>query len=520
MDDAQVVIPDLDELDASIAALDASLGEPEWPPAIRAPQTPGPWDERLSPLEEALPPRPRPRLGSAASDNEPRRMQGASSSTLDYFHSPTRTHERSGSSLSFPKKSSFANLRAAIKGQPTTPGVRDALDPLSPFASDADSVTSTRRLPRVRTFNDISAVSSGLAQATGMRRRPHAKSGSASSGAEASASPVRMRHAHKKSQLSELSLDAYGASPGTSVADRLSPTLIADDGARVHSTLSEQTAALFPASAASNPFESALHVVLSQFAAVAAAALDAVLTTTHDVDAVYALFPVSESRAAFDDLLLNIEHFARHNSELVVRQLLTWRADVLDQPLRWRSSESDVLARRRTLAVTYLACRALTAAVPRTAAPDDPALDQFVTVLFQLLHLCSVDRESERGTLPRLHTTLQQQCFDVVARLLGELSRVWFVALVRPTNAVSPPLASSFFRSCGSRTRWQRRATTSCSPRRRSLACATCRLPYTRWRRLRTALNCAPSLPSSMHTAMATGSSAPLHVCCARSCCP
>ena len=75
---------------------------------------------------------------------------------------------------------------------------------------------------------------------------------------------------------------------------------------------------------------------------------------------------------------------------------------------------------------------------------DDPAVDEFVTTVFQFLHLCSIDRESERGAQVKLHVSLQQQCFDMVARLIGELSRQClpalgdqFVSILHQSSAVA-----------------------------------------------------------------------------------
>lgn len=469
MDDgAQVVIPDLEEEPLLLPSL-------EWQTArlLQSPMAPGaPEAPALSPAREATPPKGRaPRLrhfrsGSLTDEPKPFRF---GTHTAEHAPSPSRSERADGlSTFSFPvKKPSFASLKAAIRGQPTTPSTRE--DASSPSVSD--------RAGRGM-LGDIASVSAGLAHATGMpRTRKHSKSGSQVSATESlapSSSPSRrvpFRHAHQGSHLSEPSVEGALMSPSSvGAADVLSSPLAlmsTDDGDAFPLDLPRRRAL------SARPMTYAIQQVLAQFQTLAEDALYALLTVSHDADAIQVLFPTTVHRAAWEDVLETLAHLAQHDRELLIEAVLAWRAEVLDQPLQLTPlrrqpsdaaslgstssqgtssapSPSELLRRRRALAVTYLVCQALLRAVPPGTNDrmgedlDDPAMDEFVTILFHFLHLCSVDRESERGAQVRLHTSLQQQCFDAVARVLGELSRhclpaigEQFVSILRHSNAVA-----------------------------------------------------------------------------------
>ncbi|PKI85006.1 Cell morphogenesis protein PAG1 [Malassezia vespertilionis] len=451
--ESQVVIPDLDDENL----LDGF--EIDYPNGIHSPsgsQAAG----RMSPFaDDAFSPSglfrtaPRTRTGGSGSMQYDDSASIISKSSFRFggsisnaMHSPTRATERGPTTpFSFPvKKPSFASLRAAIKGQ-STPN-KDVPDPMSPSffapALEQESRRGARTVP-----HDITAVSSGLAQATGMRgtSRWHKKSSSQTSVAPTEAdvslgitipsrSPSRVRpmHAHHGSALSEYSLDGFSmASPasacGAQSADGLSSPYRDTPPAPTDAAGQLRT-----------PIVLALEQVVRRFAAAASRALDAVMYASHDEELLRVLFPTSADAAVFDEVLGAFSHIAQHNSALVIRHLLSWRAMAMDQGravVRRQPSEStinsassgsdDALQRRKALTVTYLVCRALIRAVPpRSTDLSDAFSEEFLTLLFQLLHLCSIERENERGGLTRLHATLQQHCFDTVARLLGELSRV------------------------------------------------------------------------------------------------
>ncbi|WFD01868.1 Cell morphogenesis protein PAG1 [Malassezia obtusa] len=448
-DEGQVVIPDLD--DAEWFA-DAALAPP--PPL----QSPGAWsasDGRASPADDA-----RRRTPVAGAD------AARAGAALDYFATPPRTTERTPTTpFSFPvKKSSFASLRAAIKGQAT---------------HDAASPEDTRRAaPR------IDGAAAGLAQVTGLARpaRWHAKSASqASVGADADLSlgsaslrsPSRAartpRHARGGSHFSELSLEAGSMSPNSlsgppplPTSDTLPSLLDAtydatyDEASELGDGAGVRAGALLDAvprvaAGVRTPLAFALEQVLRRFVSAADEALVAVMHTAGDTDALHALFPTRGHAAHFDAMLEALGHVARHSSPLVIESLLAPAGG-----MRRRGSDASAapplagdespLARRRALAVTYLACRALQRAVPERAGAEADAVctDALITTLFQLLHLCSMDRAHERAPLPQLQASLQQQCFDTVARLLGAVSRVrlaavgdQFVQILRQSSAVS-----------------------------------------------------------------------------------
>lgn len=480
MDDgAQVVIPDLDEeplllpnLEWQAARLLQSPVAPGAPPGgVAAPDA-----ASLSPSYEATPPKGRaaPRLrhfrSGSLTDESKSSFRFGSSFThtlpgVEHAPSPSRSDRGDGlSTFSFPvKKASFASLKAAIRGQPPTPSTKEP---------DAGSPSISDRAGRSGVLGDIASVSAGLAHATGMPRpRKHSKSGSqvSADSLAPSSSPSRLhpfRHAHQGSHLSEPSVEGALTSPSSAGApgDVLSPPIAlapGDDGDALLPDL--------PRAPGARPMTYAIQQVLMQFQTLAEDALYAVLTVSHDADAIQVLFPTAVHRAAWEDVLETLAHLAQHDRELLIDAVLAWRAEVLDQPAPLHRQPSDaaslvstssqgttsagsteLVRRRRALAVTYLVCQALLRAVPPGTNDrmgedlDDPAMDEFVTTLFHFLHLCSVDRESERGTLVRLHTSLQQQCFDAVARVLGELSRhclpaigEQFVSILRHSNAVA-----------------------------------------------------------------------------------
>lgn len=154
----------------------------------------------------------------------------------------------------------------------------------------------------------------------------------------------------------------------------------------------------------------------------------------------HVLSPTPAHAQAMDAILEALSHVARHHPALVMENVMAWRASMMDRPPSPspRRAPSDAgtldesLARRKALAVTYVACRALHRAVPDRAVADPEAVvpDAFLATVFQLLHHCSTNRESERGSLPQLYRTLHQQCFDRIARLLGAISAIRYVALL------------------------------------------------------------------------------------------
>lgn len=474
-DEGQVVIPDLD--DAEWFA-DTALAPP--PPL----QSPGTWsasDGRSTPVDDAR----RLRTPTAGAPSGDAARYGAA---LDYFATPPRTSERNPMTpFSFPvKKSSFASLRAAIKGQ-------SAHDPTTP--EDA------RRAPS----RAADSAASGLAQVTGLARpaRRHGKSASQASASAASAldgdmslgapsvrSPSRgaraRQHARHGSHFSEHSLEAGSLSPhsvhgppplpGSDTFASLPDATVASDwalgdeasdvGAEPLGVRRGALVEVVPRASVGGvhtPLAFALEQVLRRFGAAADDALAAVLHTAHDVDATRALFPTSMHVAQFDAVLDALGHMARHSPVPVMESLLAWRAAAMDAPvaalgvaaaptaspapsaasMRRRGSDAgsgapsgaldDALARRKALAVTYLVSRALLHAVPeRVGAGDDAEAlcpDALIGTLFHMLHLCSMDRANERVALAQLHATLQQQCFDTVARVLGAFSRLRLAAL-------------------------------------------------------------------------------------------
>ncbi|WFC94445.1 Cell morphogenesis protein PAG1 [Malassezia brasiliensis] len=489
-DEGQVVIPDLD--DAEWFA-DAALAPP--PPL----QSPGTWsasDGRSTPVDDAR----RLRTPTAGAPSGDAARYGAA---LDYFATPPRTSDRTPTTpFSFPvKKSSFASLRAAIKGQSTH-------DPMSP--EDARRVT-----PR-----GADSAASGLAQVTGLARPAwrHAKSASQASASAASAadadvsfgapslrSPSRgaraRQHTRHGSHFSEQSLEAGSLSPNSvhglpplpgsdtfvSLPDAtgVSGWALGDETSDVGAeALGVRRGALVDVAPRASvggvhtPLAFALEQVLRRFGAAADDALAAVLHTAHDVDAMRALFPTSMHAAHFDAVLDALGHMARHSPVPVMESLLAWRAAAMDVPvaalggptapnaspapsvasMRRRGSDAgssvpmgaadDALVRRKGLAVTYVVSRALLHAVPeRVGAGDDAEVlcpDALIGTLFHMLHLCSMDRANERVALAQLHATLQQQCFDTVARVLGAFSRLrlaalgdQFVQILRQSSAMS-----------------------------------------------------------------------------------
>lgn len=375
---------------------------------------------------------------------------------MDYFQSPGRSSDALHN-FSFPvKKPSFASLRAAIKGQPSTP-------------THKEPTSDTGPSPLGRSA-DISVMSSSLAQSTNTpwsvkwHRKGASQDGSISGPLNLSPTrPMRPQHAHKISQISDMSADGPPISPLGSAAfprshDMLSSPLEDVDAMHILSPFSTTPSA--------EPMTYAMRQIFARFQTLADDALHAVLVTQQDCDVFSVLFPTQAHRAGWDDVLSTLASLARYNRPLVIESLLTWRSDTLEYPLslrptRGRPSDTlsissinsvagDVLHRRRALASTYLTCRALLVTIPPGTndhmgdEEEDPAMTEFVTTVFQFLHLCSMDRETERGSQARLHTSLQQQCFDVVARLIGEMSRqclpllgAQFVSILQQSSVVA-----------------------------------------------------------------------------------
>ncbi|WFC97707.1 Cell morphogenesis protein PAG1 [Malassezia yamatoensis] len=476
----QVVIPDLDATDWFAEAALAP------PPSL---QSPGTWsmsDGLMSPVEETRRTRA-PMAGVANGGGESARYGAA----LDYFSTPPRSSDRTATTpFSRPvKKPSFASLRAAIKGQPS---------------SDALPADDVRRGPSRTTEN----AAFGLAQVTGINRpmRIHGKSGSQTSNpASASGwdadlsintsslrSPSRnmrasRQHTRHGSHFSEHSIETGSISPSCSngpplpasdTTMNLSDLTAAPDW--VYDVTTENGIDIFggpirnglvdpmPRMAIRNlrtPLVSALEEVLRRFVAAADNSSYALLHASNDTNAMHALFPSRESAMSFDAVLDAIQHVAKHNTVMVIDSLLAWRSMTLNPAesnntlpslpsnvslssssstpvngiaMRRRGSDAstssltlsdETASRRKALAVTYLVCRALLRAIPEqpSADPDSTA------------------RLKERSSLPPLDVMLQQQCFDTVARLLGALSRVrlsaisdQFIQILKQSNALSP----------------------------------------------------------------------------------
>lgn len=518
VEDVQVVIPDLEEDDGPFQGLDIPLShgfhspsgsqaEPAWPGSSDEPLLLGPVSgaggaPATAPSKSRAGRLRHFRSGSLSTD-EVASISTKSSfrfgssltnafSGIDYFQTPNRNSDRSDGlhNFSFPvKKSSFASLRAAIKGQSSAPSTKDSSDLISSpngplLDADAQSLGSKRMGRSFPLASDISAVSSGLANVTGMQRpsRWHFKSNSQASTSQDSGSilmshsPSRVmcaKHAHCGSQLSENSVDGVLASPseGSVVAagnDGLSSPVGLGPMDDVDPLSRLSPICDIPPTV--SPVAFAMRQILHRFQALADDALHLVLTTPLDCDALLIMFPSAAHHAAWDDVWNSLASMAQHDRQLTTNSLLAWRLDALDQPLMLRparrrpsdtlsvsssssnSHAGDLLRRRRALAATYLTCRALLGTIPpgtndRMGADlddDDPAVDEFVTTVFQFLHLCSIDRESERGAQAKLHVSLQQQCFDMVARLIGELSRQClpalgdqFVSILHQSSAVA-----------------------------------------------------------------------------------
>lgn len=374
---------------------------------------------------------------------------------MDYFQSPGRSTDALHN-FSFPvKKPSFASLRAAIKGQPSTPTHKEP-------SSDAGPSPLSRSA-------DISAVSSSLMQSTSTpwsvkwHKKGASQDGSLSGPLNLSPTrPMRPQHAHKISQMSDMLADGMPVSPLGNVAYPTSHDMLSSP---VEDVDALHMLSPFSTTPSAEPMTYAMRQIFARFQALADDALHAVLVTQQDCDVLSILFPTQAHRTGWDDVLSTMASLARHNRPLVIESLLTWRSDVLDHPLSLRpthrrpsdalsissinSVAGDVLHRRRALASTYLTSQALLVTVPPGTndrmgdEEEDPAMNEFVTTVFQFLHLCSMDRESERGSQTRLHTSLQQQCFDVVARLIGELSRhclpmlgAQFVSILQQSSTV------------------------------------------------------------------------------------
>ncbi|WFD30206.1 hypothetical protein MSPP1_001223 [Malassezia sp. CBS 17886] len=436
-DEAQVVIPDLDE-DEALVGLDGAPTQPWQSPGGSQAGSTG----RQSPLEDAMfhggglfkaPPRSmrHAHTGSLSQDDASSVATkssfrfGASFSHafpgLEVFHSPTRPTEKT-QGFSFPvKKSSFASLRAAIKGQPGA-SARD------------ESADASARARRQHHKTGSQAALDGDTSSGGAPRTPPA---------------FHVHHRHNGSQFSETSVDARSISP-TSLSGLGPVGVDADVGEALDAAARRGGAraadgALGPPAA--RPIDLAMDQVLARFTALAATVVDAVLQAPPELEALAAMFPVPTQQQALNEVLESLAHMARPHGALVAARIFAWRTTAMGPALLRtelrRPSESslhaagaapdDTRARRRTLAVTYLTCCALSAAVAPDGAEDgaDALGDEGLRTLLLLLHQCSVERQREQDAVPRLLTTLQQQCFDHVARLLGDISKHRCVERVR-----------------------------------------------------------------------------------------
>ena len=432
-------------------------------------------------------PRPSPfRMGSS----------GHGLPTLDYFNTGTPARSTEGRSpstpFSFPvKKPSFASLRAAIKGQ----GPAGANEPVSPLAGADDgtpppaATSSGRRgTPRSAPIGDVFSVSNGLAHVTGLSRPPtrkHNKSGSqastsmfglddttsAANTSSSSAGPPpslrspsrgKRRHAHHGSHISEASIGGLSISTTSSGDVDVDPSPYSAGGAAGMSPgmpLSSLPMTPVPSAAPAvalpqgigvalpqTAMDYALNSLLARFVAESDAAIDHVLTTRGDAP-IEARLGV---RPALDAALAALAASMQHACAQVVDSMLAWVAWVSGAPAVGAAvgmpDDSSVLSRRRALLAAHLAAHVLGAGVEKASAEalEEQAGADLEACAFQLLHLCSLERERERGSLVRLHTTLQGLAFESVSRLLGALSRVriasigaQFVAILQQSSTIA-----------------------------------------------------------------------------------
>ncbi|WFD33646.1 Cell morphogenesis protein PAG1 [Malassezia cuniculi] len=374
------------------------------------------------------------------------------------LHSPPRSERTPGFSFPVKKMSSFASLRAALMGgQSPAPTSAPPVEPVSPFFALSDETPQQRRPSRgAIPLADVAAASSGLAHVTGLVRTPrrHTKSASVTSAAEDGAkSPVRaVRHAHHGSQFSETSIGGISMSTQSSGIDV--PELLNDhelatpplmqlpwetpsaspDMPRAYTPVRAPTLGV---NTPQRPVELALNQLLGRLVAVSDVVVDDVLSARPDAHIDEVLLHSVALQSAFGTLLDALAHVARQTAPPVFSSLIAWRT---------LASERPDGAPRRALAVTLLACRALLAvaqALPAEALAD-PRVDEFESAAFSMLHQCSLEREKERGGLPRLQRTLQQRAFESVSQLLGELSRQrissvggHFVQILQQANALA-----------------------------------------------------------------------------------
>lgn len=389
-------------------------------------------------------------------------------------HSPHRQERTPGFSFPVKKMGSFASLRAVLMGggggsgsgggggggggaQLPSPVPAPASAPLtepgSPFFPLADDTPQQRRPSRGGTpLADVAAASNGLAHVTGLVRTPrrHGKSQSAASLADEPRSPARMpRHAHHGSHFSEQSLGGVSVSTQSSAAEHADPLAEHElvtpplmqaawelPGAGSPDALPARPLSL-GVPAPTRPVELALNQLLARLVAMSDVVVDDVLSARPDTHIDEVLLHSVALQSAFAPLLDALAHVARQAAPAVCTSLLAWRALATDR--------ADV-SPRRALAVTLLVSRALIAVVQTLPAEalGDPRVDDVESAAFSMLHYASTERERERGTHPHLHRTLQQRAFEVVAQLLGELSRERiasvggrFVQILQQANAIA-----------------------------------------------------------------------------------
>ena len=375
-------------------------------------------------------------------------------------HSPHRQERTPGFSFPVKKMGSFASLRAVLMGGGTqapspapAPASAPLTDPGSPFFPLSDDTPQQRRPSRGGPpLADVAAASNGLAHVTGLVRTPkrHGKSQSAASLADEPRSPARMpRHAHHGSHFSEHSIGGVSVSTQSSVAEHADPLVehelvtppLMQAAWELPRTSSPDALPAHPLSlgvpAPTLPVELALNQLFGRLVAMSDVVVDDVLSARPDAHIDEVLLHSVALQSAFAPLLDALAHVARQAAPAVCTSLLAWRALATDR--------ADV-SPRRALAVTLLVSRALIAVVQTLPAEalGDPRVDDVESAAFSMLHYASTERERERGTHPHLHRTLQQRTFEVVAQLLGELSRERiasiggrFVQILQQANAIA-----------------------------------------------------------------------------------
>lgn len=194
------------------------------------------------------------------------------------------------------------------------------------------------------------------------------------------------------------------------------------------------------------PSEYALNVLMSRF--LERTRLKVLAILDHGLEAEPQLENLFGSHADqdFETLLASLAHVSRGNARLVIESLFSWQALHIDSPVdaetvRRAMAESvqshasqpiptggvkdvaAILTRRKFLVCSYILSRALIE-VAKQLPPgtmNESSLNSLLSNIFDLLQSCS------RSRLPA--STMQNAASDGVSRLLGELSKKYFVPI-------------------------------------------------------------------------------------------